>query len=208
MTKYVEMIKANTKSSGQYAESVAAIDEFYRNSQQINMPDNAEFADSFIQYAIDAVINGATPWPEKFLIILLLQNGLRVSEIADPERLVFLENQKIGVYSYKQSVYKIYNVPEILSHYNTDFHRDVIRSWKRSRQHYYRYLNNLIEFVQSSRKKNNAVTHAARNLLAQSVYARNFDINDVMRHLGIVSKSSAILYLTKEQIQKELAKAV
>ena len=121
-----------------------------------------------LDQAIEWIVKGSLPPQEKILIILLLRNGLRVSEIADPSGIRKIDKFSVSVYCTKSKTYRTCMLAEAAE---IEFRYQVlanISAWKRNRFYYYRTMKGLLVGVETNRTANTAVTHAARNIRAQS----------------------------------------
>ena len=152
-----------------------------------------------ITQAVQWIIKSNYPPQEKLLIILLLRNGLRVSEIADPGGIKKIDNWSVSVYCRKTKTYRtcmLAEAEEIERKYQV---LSDISSWKRNRFYYYRIMKGLLVDVDTNRKYNTAVTHAARNIRAQQTFEVTKSVEAAQASLGHKSPKSTQSYLTPQR---------
>ena len=145
--------------------------------------------------AVQWIMYGNLPPQEKVLIILLLRNGLRVSEIAEPSGIRKIDKWSVSVYCPKTKTYRtcmLAEAAEVEEQYQV---LSSIASWKRNRFYYYRLLKGLLSDVETNRTGNTAVTHAARNIRAQTTFDATGQIEAAQASLGHKSSKSTQAYL-------------
>ena len=149
--------------------------------------------------AVQWILSSTLPPQEKVLIILLLRNGLRVSEITEPASISKIDDWSVSVYCRKNKTYRICTLAEasmIEQQYQV---LASIASWRRNRFYYYRLLRGLLSGVETARTGNTAVTHAARNIRAQQTFDATGQIEAAQASLGHRSSKSTQTYLKPHQ---------
>ena len=162
--------KPVSSPSAQSTQTVTQPLELFIGSQpaQYQVIDNGQSQQ--IDNAVQWIINGNLPYQERILLILLLRNGLRVSEITNPGNIRIIDKWSASVYCPKNKTYRICHTAEaaqIIEQYSA---AEQLQYWNRNRFYYYRILKNLLPNVDSQRTGNKAVTHAARNIRAQMTF--------------------------------------
>ena len=163
---------------------------------------------SKIDVAVEWVLKSSYPVQEKVLIILLLRNGLRVSDICTPSNFRFINQYKALLLSKKNNQWREVTTAEayeLIEQYNLI---DSLQYWQRNRFYYYRMLKGLITDVETSRTGNTAVTHAARNIAAQSAFELTKSDEAAKIAIGNRSKSATKAYLTKGQKKASLKSGI
>ena len=148
-----------------------------------------------LDQAVQWIVDGNLPPQEKVLIILLLRNGLRVSEIADPSGIRKIDRYSVSVYCTKSKTYRtcmLAEAAEIEERYQVLAN---IAAWKRNRFYYYRAMKGLLVGIETNRTLNTAVTHAARNIRAQNTFDVTGQIEAAQASLGHKSSKSTQSYL-------------
>ena len=149
-----------------------------------------------LDIAVQWIMNSQLPPQERLLIVLLLRNGLRVSEIADPSGIRKIDDWSVSVWCSKNKSYRTCTLAE---GYTIEKEYQVlgnIAHWKRNRFYYYRIMKGLIPDVTTNRTGNKAVTHAARNIRAQQTYDVTNSVEAAQVALGHKSPKSTESYLT------------
>jgi Phage integrase family. len=152
-----------------------------------------------INDAVQWILDGMLPVQEKLLIILLLRNGLRVSEITEPENIRKIDDYSVSVYCRKTKSYRTCHLAEAAEIERKYQILNNIGMWKRDRYYYYRKMKGLIVDVDSNRTGNNPVTHAARNIRAQQTFEVTGQIEAASASLGHKSTKSTQSYLKPRQ---------
>ena len=148
-----------------------------------------------IDESVKWIFNGSLPPQEKLLIILLLRNGLRVSEIAEPAGIRKIDDWSVSVYCSKNKTYRTCMLAEaslIEQQYGV---LNDIAAWRRSRFYYYRIMKGLLVGIETNRTGNTAVTHAARNVRAQQTFEATGSVEAAQAALGHKSPKSTQSYL-------------
>lgn len=161
-----------------------------------------------IDQAIEWIIQMNLPNQEKVLLILLLRNGLRVSEIVDPSNIKKIDNWSVSVYCPKNKVYRtcmLAEASQIEQQYQV---LESIANWKRNRWYYYRIMRGLLIDVETQRTGNTAVTHAARNIRAQETYDATNSVEAAQASLGHKSPKSTQSYLKPKRRGAKVLKGV
>jgi len=145
--------------------------------------------------SVQWIMNCNYPPQEKLLLILLLRNGLRVSEIAEPSGIRKIDDWSVSVFCNKTKTYRtcmLAEASEIEQKYQV---LSNIGSWKRNRFYYYRVMKGLLPDVETNRTGNTAVTHAARNIRAQQTFEATNSVEAAQASLGHKSAKSTQSYL-------------
>ena len=193
---------------GQYTETVPPPEYQDDDPRNIVLSQVDKINDTIVNQCVDCINRTDIPWVEKFLLIMLLRNGLRVSEIANPGSFELIDKDRFRLYAYKQKRHKICHLYE---YSNIKWNRarvDTVRYWVRSRQHYYRIISRWLPYIDTQRTGNQAVTHAGRYLLAQRTYEATRSIDAVKKAIGVVEKDSALHYLSPAQLKDFLIKSI
>jgi hypothetical protein len=168
------------------------------------MTDSAQQLNDAVQW----ILNKDLPNQEKVLIVLLLRNGLRVSEICNPANIKKIDDWTVSVYCNKTKVYRtctLAEASEIEKKYQV---LADIAMWKRNRYYYYRMLKGLITDVETNREGNKAVTHAARNIRAQMTMAATGEIEAAAASIGHKSTKSTESYIKTKRRGAEALRGV
>jgi len=147
------------------------------------------------------VRNSHLPYVEQFLIILLLRNGLRVCEICNPENIRIHDKYHVYVYSTKNKVWRQVQTAEAADLLDDDTVTADLPIWKRNRQYYYRAMKGLLVGVETSRTGNQAVTHAARNIQAQTALQATGSMEATKASIGNKSDKATERYINRKQRQ-------
>jgi Phage integrase family. len=157
---------------------------------------------------VQKIINSTLPTIEKFLITVLLRNGLRVSEIANPSKILIIDEYRLKIWQWKTKSYR-----EAITAEAHIYTKEIAKSgqliyWIRHRNYHYRLFKQFgIEF-ESNRTKNKAITHGARNYLANKIYEETKDFKEVANVLGQKSAKSAEKYVLHRKVEKWRAKDI
>ena len=139
------------------------------------------------------------PAVEKFLLVLLLRNGLRVSEICTPSYIRVINSYKALVYCSKNKVWRSCVTGEASELLNDTLVTDMLPHWRRNRQYYYRLLKGHFVNVETQREGNDAVTHAARYISAQQAFDATEDMQAVQTSVGNKTSSASEHYISRKQ---------
>jgi integrase len=150
---------------------------------------------TILENAVQWILKGHLPIQEKVLVILLLRNGLRVSEISDPSGIKKIDDYSVSVYTNKTKSYRTCALAEAAQLEKEYQVLADIGSWKRNRWYYYRLLKGLFPDIETNRTGNQAVTHAARNIRAQQTYQATQSVEAAQSSLGHKSPKSTQTYL-------------
>lgn len=155
--------------------------------------------DNAITVAIDHIRQSNLHYVDKFLIICLLRNGLRVSDICKTNTWAILDTYTSIITSPKN------NVTRLIQHAEAAEWADIIKAsgvlvqYYRGRDYYYRQLKSLLPDYSALRSKTRAVTHAARYIKAQQVYDATGDLQAVADAIGDRTQQAAARYLSDDQ---------
>jgi len=152
-----------------------------------------------LEQACTYIMRSQRPDVEKVLIIILLRNGLRISEICNPSLIKVISPFQVIIYATKNNTWRSCTTGEASNLLREDRVLKDLKIWKRNRQYYYRALKGVLPHVESSRTKNNPVTHAARNIQAQQVYEATNSIEATKVSIGNRSSSATERYITGNQ---------
>ena len=169
---------------------------------------NKETINQQLTIAVEWIMRSDLPNQEKLLIVLLLRNGLRISDICNPETIRKIDDWTVSLSSSKNKSLRICNLFEAKELEDKFNLIQDIKFWKRNRFYYYRKLKGLLPNVETQRTKNTAVTHAARNIKAQSVFDATGDKQATIQSIGNRSKSATSRYLRREQRRTFLLQGV
>jgi len=151
-----------------------------------------------LNQAVQWILSSHLPPQEKVLIILLLRNGLRVSEISDSSSFRVIDKWSVSIYSSKNKVWRTVTTAEaaeLIEQYDL---KDNLHTWKRNRFYYYRLLKGLLPDIESQRTGNTAVTHAARNARAQMTYEATGNPQATSASIGNRSIKATSRYVRKQ----------
>jgi len=155
-------------------------------------------AAELISQACSFIMASNLPRVEKFLLVILLRNGLRVSEICNTGNIRVLNPYQVLVYCTKNKVWRHCTTGESCVLFNDSQLQDDLQIWKRNRQYYYRCLKGLLPGVETSRIMNQAVTHAARNLQAQQTFEATGSTQATRASIGNTSDHATKRYIKRE----------
>lgn len=136
---------------------------------------------------------------EKFLIVCLLRNGLRVSEICNLKAWTLIDKWTSAIESQKNGVKRIvnhYEASELVGTYVTQL---ALQTHNRNRYYYYRQLKGLLPDYSTTRHTHKAVTHSARYIKAQTVFDATGDIDATKHAIGNKTTKATSHYLTDKQ---------
>jgi len=105
------------------------------------------------------------------------------------------------VYSAKNKVWRQVQAAEATDLLDDGTVVSDLKMWKRNRQYYYRAMKGLLVDVETSRTGNNAVTHAARNIQAQTAFLATGDIDATKASIGNKSEGATKRYMNRKQRQ-------
>ena len=154
---------------------------------------------SQLDNAVNWIMNGNLPRQEKLLIVLLLRNGLRVSEICNPSNIKFTDKWNALIYCEKNKVWRTITTAEANEIASDSVLTANLQYWKRNRQYYYRQLKGLLVDVESRRITNNPVTHAARNIKAQQSFDATESAMATATSIGNKSKKATERYIPRRR---------
>lgn len=149
--------------------------------------------------AVNWVQTSSLPTVEKFLLICLIRNGLRISDICNLDNWKIINEFESFIISQKN------NEPRTIAHNEAHSYAlslknaNALQYHNRNRFYYYRLIKNLLPDFSESRKMNHAATHAARYIRAQQVYSETNDINLTKKAIGNRSAAATEHYLTASQ---------
>jgi len=152
-----------------------------------------------VDEACTYIMNKQLPAVERFLLVLLLRNGLRVSEICNGGNIKLQDKYKALVYCSKNNVWRTCTTAEASELLSDNSVIMDLPIWKRNRQYYYRQLKGLLPNVETSRTGNEAVTHAARNIVAQQVMEATGSMQATKSAIGNTSDRATEKYISKSQ---------
>ena len=152
-----------------------------------------------VQQACEWLLKSSLPDVEKFLIILLLRNGLRVSEICNAAAIRVIDKYSVYVWCTKNATWRKCLTAEASELLAKPSVQSDLKIWNRNRQYYYRAMKGLIVGVETSRTENEAVTHAARNIAAQQAYQATESMQAVRASIGNATDNASARYINRRQ---------
>jgi len=167
------------------------LDETVTELTYVENPDNAPEINMLCKWISTSYL----PIFEKVLLIIMLRNATRISVITEPDKNLMIDNNMLFAYEKKQKLWrtvKTYETKHLV--HNPNFFQ-ILQSWSRSRNYYYRVMNLIVPPVPSRRTKNNPVCHAARNLQGHMTFLKYQNIQDVKNELNLSSTSAAWHYV-------------
>lgn len=189
--------KPVSKPSAQIVETVVrSIDQTNSNSDKCNH-DISESVAAMVNDAVLYVLGSMLPPQEKVLLILLLRNGLRVSEIVNSGNLRIIDNWTAAIYTGKNRQWRTIATAEASSIIEQYGLKDTLQYWSRNRFYYYRVLRGLLPDVETQRTGNKAVTHAARNARAQMTYEATGNSQAVTSAVGNKTVQATATYVKR-----------
>jgi len=156
-------------------------------------------SEAMIEQACTHIMSSNLPKIERFLIVLLLRNGLRVSEICNTSNIRIVNKYQVYVFCSKNKVWRQCNTAEASVLLDDDVVAGDLIFWKRNRQYYYRVLKGLLPGVETNREANQAVTHAARNIQAQQAFEVTESPQATRLSIGNTSDNATSKYITRNQ---------
>lgn len=169
------------------------------NNEPDQMPKNMQNQNKDIAQAVQIVMSREGNPVEKFLIICLLRNGLRVSEICNVQNWQLIDKWTSAIESQKNGVKRIVNHYEAAGYVGPYVNQLAIQTLNRNRFYYYRQLKGLLPDYSTTRHKHRAVTHSARYIKAQTVFNATGDIDATKHAIGNKTTKATSRYLTDEQ---------
>ena len=156
-----------------------------------------------IEEWVSAIDRQPIPDIEKFLVSILLVNALRVSEIANTQRLKVLNEREMLIYEYKTSKQRVVHI-----HHYQNVAKQIVQNggtinWTRDRNYYYRVFKRAGINWETANRENNAVTHAARYEKAQRLMSETENIDTVKDALHHKSASSTEHYISDVKKKKK-----
>lgn len=136
---------------------------------------------------------------EKFLIVCLLRNGLRVSEICNVQNWQLIDKWSSAIESQKNGVKRIVNHYEASEYVGPYVNQLAIQTHNRNRFYYYRQLKGLLPDYSTTRHTHKAVTHSARYIKAQTVFDATGDMDATKHAIGNKTTKATSHYLTDKQ---------
>ena len=152
-----------------------------------------------VNQACEWFLNSDLPAVEKFLLILLLRNGLRVSEICRASDVRLQGKYSAFIYSTKNNVWRRCVTAEAADLLDDGTVEMDLKFWNRSRQYYYRKLKGLLPDIETTRTGNVAVTHAARYVSAQEALQVTSSIEAAALSIGDKSVNATSHYINRRQ---------
>lgn len=152
-----------------------------------------------IAQAVATVMNRPGNKVEQFLIVCLLRNGLRVSEICNLRSWLLIDKWTSAIETQKNGVKRVinhYEASELVGPYVTQLAIDTLN---RNRYYYYRQLKGLLPDYSTTRHMHKAVTHSARYIKAQTVFDATGDIDATKQAIGNKTTKATSHYLTEQQ---------
>lgn len=165
------------------------------NKDAINTLDKNKDIDTAVQTVMQKLGNPT----EKFLIICLLRNGLRVSDICNLQNWRIIDKFSSIIESQKNKVKRVvyhYEGAEFVGNY---VNQNTLSTFIRNRFYYYRQLRGLLPDYSTTRHTHKAVTHSARYIKAQTVFDATGDIETTKQAIGNRTSKATSHYLTDEQ---------
>lgn len=152
-----------------------------------------------IDQAVQVVMNRQGNKVEQFLIVCLLRNGLRVSEICNLKSWTLIDKWSSVIESKKNGVKRIVNHYEASEYVGPYVNQLAIRTHNRNRYYYYRQLKGLLPDYSTTRHTHKAVTHSARYIKAQTVFDATGDMDATKHAIGNKTIKATSHYLTDKQ---------
>lgn len=146
---------------------------------------------------IEKLKSANIPAIEKWLICLLVRNGLRISEITHCQNIKLIDNHTVSVWQPKVKEKRICQVIDYLEIMPHIFTGNNLTDWNRNRWYYYRLFDRLGISEQLVGHQNRSVTHLPRHQRANEVYNNTLDISLAAKSLGHRGLKS-IKYYVKE----------
>lgn len=131
----------------------------------------------------------------KYLMTLQAVNALRVSEICETRSMMQREENKVILWSSKQKKWKLVDDPQIYGYYFLYFVKDAAFGYDVNRFYIYRLLREVVKQNTLFRRKNSAITHIYRYILAEDMYARDYTIEQIKAALLDSSDTAIASYL-------------
>lgn len=152
-----------------------------------------------IAQAVATVMNRPGNKVEQFLLVCLLRNGLRVSEICNLKSWQLIDKWTSAIETQKNGVKRVinhYEASELVGPYVTQL---ALQTLNRNRYYYYRQLKGLLPDYSTTRHTHKAVTHSARYIKAQTVFDATGDIDATKQAIGNKTTKATSHYLTDKQ---------
>jgi len=184
-----------------FGQSVSQIVTSDNDIQDEYVCSNSNDYTGLLDDACKWIRNSKLPYVEQFLIILLLRNGLRVCEICNPSNIRIIDKYHVYVYSTKNKVWRQVQTAEATDLLDDDTVTADLPIWRRNRQYYYRAMKGLLVGVETSRTCNQAVTHAARNIQAQTTFQATGSMEATKLSIGNKSERATTRYINRKQRQ-------
>ena len=157
---------------------------------------------------VEKIKKSNLPIIEQFLILLLVRNGLRVSEITHTENIKLIDLHTVSVWQRKTKSFRTAKIADFQENIDKIFVGSVMREWNRNRQYYYRLFDKLGISQLLENHKNRSVTHLPRHIRANDVYAATKSMDLVSKELGHKSLRSASHYVKVEPQRTALQRGV
>lgn len=163
------------------------------------MPMSMQNQNKDIAQAVKIVMDRAGNPVEKFLLVCLLRNGLRVSEICNVKNWQLIDKWTSAIESQKNGVKRIVNHYEASEYVGSYVNQLAIQTLNRNRYYYYRQLKGLLPDYSTTRHTHKAVTHSARYIKAQTVFDATGDMDATKHAIGNKTTKATSHYLTDKQ---------
>ena len=144
---------------------------------------------------IEQIKKSTIPDIEKYLICILIRNGLRISEITHCQNIKLIGNQLLSVWQKKTKTIRTANVVDFQQLTKYLFINGNLTVWNRDRYYYYRVFKRLGISELLIGRQHKSVTHLPRHKIATEIYNETNSIELVTAQLGHKSTRSASHYL-------------
>lgn len=161
-----------------------------------------------IECAVKVILERSLPNVDKFLLICLLRNGLRVSDICVPWNWHIIDKWSSRLISPKNGQTRIVNHCEGAIFAEDLMTAKALTYHQQNRYYYYRILKGLLPDYSSTRRSHRAVTHAARYIRAQEIFETSGDLALTAESIGNRTKRATAHYLSEEQKRLIIKKGV
>ena len=157
---------------------------------------------------IEKIKKNDLPLIEKFLISLLVRNGLRISEITHTQNIKLIDNHSVSIWQPKTKSFRTAQIVDYQEHVNVLFAEMQLKEWNRNRQYYYRLFDKIGISQLLDNHKNRSVTHLPRHIRANDVYNATSSMELVSKELGHKSLRSAQHYVKQPSQRTALQRGV
>lgn len=169
---------------------------------------SAEIDNIDIKCAVEVILRRPLPNVDKYLLICLLRNGLRVSDICSCSNWRIIDKWSSRIISPKNNQARIINHCEGAIYAEELIISEALKYHSQNRFYYYRVLKGLLPDYSSTRRSHRAVTHAARYIKAQEVFETSGDLALTAESIGNRTKRATEHYLSEGQRRLVIKKGV